>query len=1299
MGALLFTVGGAFLGSFFGPVGASIGGMLGQFAWNLLDAEKSVGPRMNDTKVQGADYGAFVPILYGKMRVGGIGMGQGSTDKGPNEFTEVEEESSGKGGMFGGGGQKTFSYKLSFFNAICQGPIAGVERCWVFNRFVIDVDVLSDEKWSYTLYLGDNEQMPDPTMEMVYGTGEVAPVRGVAYESVEELALKDFGQGRPNVEYEAFTEAGPIPVRISTFDPFPAGATSHFGAGITYDSGLITVTSQDTLTTTLVRSQFQLDGTQVGTTTLAGGTSGGTHSIRNLHAWYVSHGMPAYWHITDPDDPSNQVALPGLTGVGAIQGNLNIYMNGVIYGVDHDGPSGDSIIGGSTAPNGIPDGGIFDGDGPPINGIGFLDDNYPNSVVKLGTSDTGDVYAIVGIAGAAKMWKFDANMHLIHFWDVSATSSTYLNAAGNFHVYKNQVFVKWASPGGGSNPPAGSYVAVVAIDPITFALSNTGVPLLSANAVSQNFIVSLSGCLMMDEIGVFSACPPSVPAVLGEIVSDQMQRAGLDASKIDMTDLTQDVRGFLIASMMTVHNAIDLLRQAFFFDVAEYDGKIVGVNRGHDAIANIPDGDLGAHEPGSEPPEPLEVTEVPPSELPHTVFVKFYNVDNDYQPGTMHYSRTVTESKAQVTLDLPIVLTPTEALQIAQWQMHFAWLERERFVWFTTRKWSRLVKTNVVVVRGVSIRITNKTESPNGLIKFEGVRAFAGPYAPYQTIPGTISGPPAGGQPPQTPPGANVDTQVVLLDIPFRSPSGNPFGFTAAMGPIRDGTWPGATLFKSLDGGVTYKAVASTEFPDIIGHTEEDTGSPFISGELASYGGGDVLDPTVIRLVLTDDDANLESVTDDALALGANLCAISRIDSSSPPSGSWELAQPRDVMLIAPKTWLAWNWLRGRHGTQTDGHASGDTFVVLPATNVDAPASELNVSLKYKAVTFQTPLADAGSIDFTNTGLGAEWWTGTIPPYTGGPGGGVPPPAGGPGTCRSDYVLNECGVWILNGAGGGSTSPLTTKGDLWGFSTLDVRVPAGTNGYVLYYDSTQTNGLNYFNLAGFVASALTSSSITGTGFAHVTGGALDGAATAVDLSGAHATGILAAGRFPALTGHVTTVAGALAATIPNNTVTNAIAADMATGTVKYRRSSGTGDPEDTALATLKADLAIGYTIEMTIGDGVNPIVAGLFPTAAVIVPRDGTLTGWTLLSVDAGTPTAGAIVIDLWKDTYTNYPPAVADSIIPSGTKPTITATNSKAQSSSMTGWTTSLVAGDVIFPNVVSVTGLKAVKLVLTYS
>jgi len=47
-----------------------------------------------------------------------------------------------------------------------------------------------------------------------------------------------------------------------------------------------------------------------------------------------------------------------------------------------------------------------------------------------------------------------------------------------------------------------------------------------------------------------------------------------------------------------------------------------------------------------------------------------------------------------------------------------------------------------------------------------------------------------------------------------------------------------------------------------------------------------------------------------------------------------------------------------------------------------------------------------------------------------------------------------------------SASPLTTKGDLYGFSTVDARIPIGTNNQVLTADSAQALGLKWATPAG-----------------------------------------------------------------------------------------------------------------------------------------------------------------------------------------------------------------------------------------
>src|SRR5690349_7740392 len=61
------------------------------------------------------------------------------------------------------------------------------------------------------------------------------------------------------------------------------------------------------------------------------------------------------------------------------------------------------------------------------------------------------------------------------------------------------------------------------------------------------------------------------------------------------------------------------------------------------------------------------------------------------------------------------------------------------------------------------------------------------------------------------------------------------------------------------------------------------------------------------------------------------------------------------------------------------------------------------------------------------------------------------------------------------GGGGGTTSPLTTKGDLWGFSQMkgfptgNARVPVGSDGQVLTANSAVNLGLDWSNPSSSVA--------------------------------------------------------------------------------------------------------------------------------------------------------------------------------------------------------------------------------------
>jgi hypothetical protein len=55
---------------------------------------------------------------------------------------------------------------------------------------------------------------------------------------------------------------------------------------------------------------------------------------------------------------------------------------------------------------------------------------------------------------------------------------------------------------------------------------------------------------------------------------------------------------------------------------------------------------------------------------------------------------------------------------------------------------------------------------------------------------------------------------------------------------------------------------------------------------------------------------------------------------------------------------------------------------------------------------------------------------------------------------------------MASGGASGAKSPLTTKGDIWGFSIGNARIPVGADGEVLTADSTQPLGVKYALPAG-----------------------------------------------------------------------------------------------------------------------------------------------------------------------------------------------------------------------------------------
>lgn len=183
-------------------------------------------------------------------------------------------------------------------------------------------------------------------------------------------------------------------------------------------------------------------------------------------------------------------------------------------------------------------------------------------------------------------------------------------------------------------------------------------------------------------------------------------------------------------------------------------------------------------------------------------------------------------------------------------------------------------------------------------------------------------------------------------------------------------------------------------------------------------------------------------------------------------------------------------------------------------------------------------------------------------------------------------------------------------------------------------------------------------------------------------------------------------------TITGNAATDTVNFEVASPTqsfVTIAVPSGTNPVADSVADTLTLTAGAGLTITgtaasdtidfspttnlkaesfgITIDGGGSTITTGV--KGYITIPYSMTITGWDIVADQVG-----SIVIDVWKDTFANFPPVLADTIAGSE-KPTLS-TQNHAQDLTLTTWTTTVTTGDIVGFNVDSATTVTRVTLVI---
>ncbi|KVC62707.1 hypothetical protein WI72_09695 [Burkholderia ubonensis] len=894
MGQLVLSAAGAVVGGaagflIGGPAGiaegAELGWMAGGIAGGLLFRQK--GPQPADIRIQDSAYGKPVPLAYGIYRIAGniIWAGQPYVASG-----------GGKGA--GGKGPQQQKVSMSFAVGLCAGPITAVRRIWANGKLIYDVSNPSNFQaisgsnqmvTNFTVYPGDENQLPDPVMQAALGVNNTPAYRGLAYVVFNELDLSRWGNYLPSLSFEVITATAALATSnsastytystsLGTFFMAPClSASGGIAMGYGYYFGYNGVTVANLSAYGAVQTQLIPWSGNRGGINMPLGYS----DVPGIYTW------PGWLH---PDGTYDDMSLTGSMDLGFGGDEACFWRNGTDLFLSS----------------------FYTTSGRPI----YRCDLSQQGLIVAQSTQLGEWHILGG--SATHVYAFDdLTGHLFQFdRDTLAVTATYtginFNANTGYVLTDDYIYTVGDNLAVSLFRPSQSTYTVLGYAP--FGVS-------TMVAINENFFVFASGAnLNSISLGYMWISQGQTFTTVGNVVADLCSRAGLSAAQIDVSQLADVLNGYCVTNHSTTRSNLGPLMSTYFFDACDSGGVIRFVKRGAQPAGTFLYADLGASPNLADTANTTPVTETIAQEvdLPRSMQLTYPELGDDYNPNTQRAMRAYTNSNRDTVMQVPIVLAGSDALARTQAMLWSAWVGRKTFQFTTGLAYLQYEPGDVMTLQGANgerwiVRITRCQYDGQGSLLWAAALEEPDIYpgTSYTTQGGTALGFAS----------QQIDysgpTILSVLDIPpLRDADSTPGVYIAACGMAS--SWPGAAIDLSRD-DVTFTQFAQITHASVMGYA---------AGALSSFGGGNLPDETnTVNIVLYE---------------GA-LASCSYADFLAGANAAWlggEILFFRNATQTAANTWTLSGLLRGRGGTEAamTTHAAGERFVLLdPAAIVSMP--------------------------------------------------------------------------------------------------------------------------------------------------------------------------------------------------------------------------------------------------------------------------------------------------------------------------------------------------------------------------
>lgn len=941
------------------------------------------GPRLSDLSVTVAEYGTPISSFMGIRRF------EGTPIIFAEPIKEVKKRRKTKGGKY-----NDYSYFGTWAVLIADHLIGAVTRIWFDKHLVYDATgkgpltpfslgegFALDE--NLRIYLGTEDQQPDPRMQATvdakHGAGSTPAYRGVAYIMFEEVPLAQIGNRIPQVSIEAVTAAEPS-FPFDTRDGQPPSMGNLMGFTFSPDGSYFFAGSNDyelwdtasrsrliagTLPTTIYGNISRIGLSNTGTiygikdgdyrtiVTFApdGLTAGGEIAgltVDQTECWVVADGNGAE-HLFTRDPVRQQWHSFGLSGVGGVVAHVPENETGHQFyprGFFADAHGDVWLVGtgdGKVYLQRVVDTGARPGS------LGLLSFDPPGS--PGGIPDA----AAAHYGGNFVVWYADGNLYLIDEDDGAIVDSV---AAGADTVIVGKQFANlragaasiWLSF---AEVSLADLSTIRTVDPLDWKNEDSdGViydPLNNALISAPQF-TDVVTWRYLDRIG-------STAVTLGDIVERVAATAGIAPGDIDATALDQPVAGYSW-TQGSGKDILEPLLDLYDSDAREHGFVLSFVKRGGTSASTIPSTSFAADGEGAEAGSLYDVDRGLSTEVPRRLTLSFADIDADQQTNSVSEARpvAVVEGDGELSIDMTTLAGDVTTMRgLAQRLLRRRWMGRETVQngLPATRIALEPADVATLVLDGVSrtSRLTLIALDADQVMRCEWERDD-----PSIAALTTLAGAGFDGRAPSVI-AVPLPSKAFVLDIPLIADAHaalTPSLYHAAAPYADGGTWPGETLFQSLDSGGAYdqeKAAIPSTSPAVWGVATNALAD-------ANPNLWDRGNSVNVRLQAGTLDGTTEAMIDVAPML--NLALLGD-----------ELIQFTTATLEGDGTYTLTGLKRGRRGTEwaTVNHAAGEAFVLLDAAVVVAMgASDIGTTLYFKGATVGRDATGAFPVTLAFTG-------------------------------------------------------------------------------------------------------------------------------------------------------------------------------------------------------------------------------------------------------------------------------------------------------------------------------------------